>query len=244
MSDSLTFEQAAGRDWARISASQRGNVRAGLGIQGGNGIPFTPPGVAAATFHLWSNALGAVILAAHDEGKAIPAPAITGALGFGFTPGGLVLPTGGPSTVGLAGMLLDSSEIGVKDAGRKIQKAMLDMAESLAAPFSSKSPGGLSCMTLTNATRFWDGVSTCAIQYGFLAARTSISVADFMGAALDGAREGLENAAKTVGETAGKIAAEAGKVAGQASAGFFGGFGLVNTAVIVGGGLLIAKTVW
>lgn len=239
----MATESIAGADWARLSSDQRADARIARGFQGGNGIPFTDARTAVAVHRFWNNAIAPVVIAASDEGKAIPASALLAAAGLRSV-GGIVLPTDSPSALSITLGMIDASEIGVRDAGRKMNAALVAMAGAMTGVFATKNGAGVDCMSLSNATRFWDGVSTLAIQFGFLAAQISISVGSFLEAALQGAKEGAENTAHFIGEQAGKAAAFAGELAGDIGRGAAKGFGLGNTAVVVGGGLLIAKFVW
>lgn len=239
-------------DWVAIAAEQARTAGLKFGTQpalagGAASNPFTPGEYAMATFRFWNGNVDNVFAAAEEGGKDVievkPA-ATTGGSGFfkGISDSALS-PHLRAAAAYVTERAKDGGSLAVKQAVLRIDLALRTMLEAMARGTEgggSRNGTGLLCLNPTQSGRFWASVSSLGREYSFLTATsTGIPVDEYWSAFTEGAKDGLRN----VGEAAGGILAAAGEAAGAAAGGLLSGLGVVNVAVLVGGGYLVAREV-
>ena len=230
---------AKGGDWIAIAALHNSEARSTHGVQPAAGlgsiqlVPFTPGVTALNVFAFWNSRADDVFRAAFQEGKQIGDTAALIAVAndqgilLSQSPGAVAKGTGSPA---------------VKQSAARIDAALRTMLDAMA---KGSDPGarnlrGILCLDSIHCARYWDAVASLGREYSFLAASTSIPVAEKVAAAAEGAKDGLRN----VGQAAGAALSAAGEGVGIAVGGLFSGLGVMNTAILIGGGVLVAKAVF
>ncbi len=233
-----TTRQIRGADWIRVATEQKRTAlsRHGLFMLGATPVPATPGTYAFTTFAFWNAACPGVLAAARREGKDVrtdapfPTDPIDGMIG-----GVSLLLTDAAKRAHAAG----TDEIAVKQSLERIDGSLRVLLDAMA---KGSVPGarnfqGVLCLTPVESARFWSAVATLGLDYSFLASSTSIPANEYWDAVKEGATDGLRD----VGQVAGSALAAAGEGLGAATRGFFEGFGMVNTALLVGGAVVAVK---
>lgn len=98
---------------------------------------------------------------------------------------------------------------------------------------------GVPCLTGAGCATFWDQMATFGINAG--AVRASVTSGERWRVFRDAIPQGLENVADQIGAAAAKALREAGRSVGAGAHGFFEELGVVDSAILVGGGLLLFR---
>ncbi len=236
-------------DWIAAASAQAKACRAANGVQstaGGGSYPYTPGQFAIETIRFWTDHYPAVLLAAKGEGKPIPGDALGEKDGLRAA---LIAAEQAPEGSGwftfLDGLGVSDSPAstqGVRAALKRVGKSMFALHDAVARGSipGTHNPEGRFCLHAEHSPRFWESTKLLGLDYSFLAARTSIPGDEYWTAVKEGAKDGLRDVGEAVGATTGAI----GEGLGSAVGGLFNGLGVVNTALVLGGGYLVATKVY
>lgn len=241
-------------DWIAIAAEQATACRSLHGVQKALGpatVPFTPGTFALMTFRFWNAAVDTAMVAAAKEGKfdAGLAEDLAGVLAGLKQAGGKLLDVVTPSSGGLFMTQMPKtmsgrvSSLAVKQSLGNVDTALRVMLDAMAKGGNpgARNAAGLLCLSAVEAPRFWSSVATLGRECSFLFGHTSVTVDEYWSTAKEAVKEAAKDVLRAVGETAGAALKAAGEGVGAGARGFFEGLGVVNTVVIVAGGVIALK---